>query len=495
MHRILIAQCEQEISSFNPVPTEYESFEVHVGGALIDAHRGADTCLRGALDVFERRSDVRVVPVFGAKASSGGTLRGDGFRRIADGFLAALRERADGADALYFSLHGAMGAEGELDPEGHLLEQARRVLGRRVPIVISLDLHGILTSRMLRHCNGIAVYWTYPHQDFVDTGERAARLLLRILDDGVRPVMARVKVPALVRGPELITATGSYGGIIRAAQRLEREDGALAAAMLIGNPFTDVPELCSQSLVITDDDEEAACNAAQALARDFWAERAGMQASLVSLEDAIRDASERKGPVTFTDAADAISSGASGDSNAILKDLLEHRYAGRAVMPVVDRPAAERAHTAGAGARLTLAIGGALDPQRFPPLEVEADVLRLGDGRWRHEVSGLPADAGRTAVLQVGSITLIVVSNRVHMMDRAIFLAHGCDPDSFELIVVKSPGAYARFFTFAERNYVLDIPGATTANLKLLGHTVCARPIYPLDDDVPFEPAAEVYRG
>jgi microcystin degradation protein MlrC len=495
MHRILIAQCEQEISSFNPVPTEYESFEVHVGSALIDAHRGADTCVRGALDVFERRSDVRVVPVLGAKASSGGTLRGDGFRRIADAFLAALRERADGADALYFSLHGAMGAEGELDPEGHLLEQARRVLGPHVPIVISLDLHGILTSRMLQHCNGIAVYWTYPHQDFVDTGERAARLLLRILDDGVRPVMARVKVPALVRGHQLITATGCYGAIIGAAQRLEREQVALAAAMMIGNPFTDVPELCSQSLVITDGDEAGARSAALAMARDFWAERARMQASLVSLEDAIRDAKERKAPVTFTDAADAISSGASGDSNAILKGLLAQRYRGRAVMPVVDRPAAERAHAEGIGRYLTVAIGGSLDAQRFPPFEVEAKIVRLGDGRWRHEVSGLPADAGRTAVLEVGRITLIVVSNRVHMMDRAIFLAHGCDPESFDLIVVKSPGAHARFFTFAEQNYVLDIPGATTANLKLLGHTVCARPIYPLDDDVTFEPTAEVYRG
>jgi microcystin degradation protein MlrC len=493
MPRILVALCEQEISSFNPVPTPYESFEVHQGEALLDAHRDADTCLRGALDVLERRSDVQVVPVFGAKAPSGGTLARDGLRRIADGFLAALRARAESADALYFSLHGAMGAEGEPDPEGFLLEEARRVLGPRVPIVISLDLHGILTARMLRHCNGIAVYWTYPHQDFVDTGARAARLLLRILE-GARPVMARVTVPALVRGPELITATGCYGEIIRAAQRLERQ-GALAAAMLIGNPFTDVPELCSQPLVITDNDEDAARTAALGLARDFWALRARMQASLVSLDDAIRDAKERKGPVTFTDAADAISSGASGDSNAILKGLLEHGYAGRALMPVVDRPAAERAHAAGPGARLAVAIGGTLDPQRFPPLEVEAEVLRLGDGRWRHQVSGLPADAGRTAALQVGPVTLIVVSNAVHMMDRAIFLAHGCDPENFDLIVVKSPGAYARFFTFAERNYVLDIPGATTANLKLLGHTVCARPIYPLDDDATFAPAAEVYRG
>ena len=117
----------------------------------------------------------------------------------------------------------------------------------------------------------------------------------------------------------------------------------------------------------------------------------------------------------------------------------------------------------------------------------------LGDGRYRHQVNGLPADAGPTAVLQAGNITLIVVSHAVHMMDRAIFLAHGCDPEAHDLIVVKSPGAFARFFTFAEQNYVVDTPGATTANLKRLGHSICARPMYPLDDDVSFTPEVETF--
>ena len=50
--------------------------------------------------------------------------------------------------------------------------------GADIPIVISLDLHGILTDRMLRQIDGLAIYHTYPHVDFADTGERAARLLL-----------------------------------------------------------------------------------------------------------------------------------------------------------------------------------------------------------------------------------------------------------------------------------------------------------------------------
>ncbi|MEZ5906003.1 MAG: M81 family metallopeptidase [Geminicoccaceae bacterium] len=492
MHRILMLQCEQEISSFNPVPTEYEAFDIALGGAMIDANREADTCVRGALDVFGARSDVTVVPVYGAKAPSGGLLRADAFRRIAGELLEALREHASGADGLYFSLHGAMGAEGELDPEGHLLEAVRGILGPDVPIVTSLDLHGILTARMLRNMTATAVYHTYPHEDFIDTGARAARLLLRIIDTGARPVMARVNVPALVRGPELFTKSGCYGEIIRDAKRLEA-NGALAAAMLIGNPFTDVPELCSQSLVITDGDPESAKRGALAMAADFWRQHERMRATLVSLYDAIEAAKLATAPVTFTDAADAPSSGASGDSNAILEGLLERGYPGRVLMPIVDAPAVERAHAAGVGASLQFAIGGSLDPARFPPLPVEGRVAMLGDGRWRHEVNGLPAEAGRTAVLEADNITLIAMSRPVHLMDRSVFLAHGRDPRDFDLVVIKSPGAYSRFFTYAGENFVVDVPGATTANLPLLGHRICARPMFPLDPGVVFEPEVEVY--
>src|SRR5205823_6341478 len=105
---------------------------------------------------------------------------------------------------VYFSLHGEMGAEGELDPEGYLLAETRRIVGDKIPIVISLDLHGILTDRMLRQVDGLSIYHTYPHVDFADTGRRAAALLVRLLKGDLRPVIARVVIPALVRGDELV---------------------------------------------------------------------------------------------------------------------------------------------------------------------------------------------------------------------------------------------------------------------------------------------------
>ena len=41
------------------------------------------------------------------------------------------------------------------------------------------------------------------------------------MTEKLRPVIARVVIPALVRGDELITKSGCYGELIREARRLE----------------------------------------------------------------------------------------------------------------------------------------------------------------------------------------------------------------------------------------------------------------------------------
>ena len=155
--RILIAECMQEISSFNPLQSQYEDFRIETGEALL-TRRGLNTAIGGALSVFDGRTDVSVVPTISARADSAGMLSEEGWRRLMAEVLQAVAAQVGMVDALYISLHGAMGAVGEPDPEGLLLEEIREAFGPDVPIVISLDLHGILTDRMLRQVDGLTAY-------------------------------------------------------------------------------------------------------------------------------------------------------------------------------------------------------------------------------------------------------------------------------------------------------------------------------------------------
>ncbi len=494
MTRILLGECTQEVSSFNPAPSHYDDFTFSCGDELVAVHRGAESEMGGALSVFAARDDIKLVPAFGARAiTSGGTLAAADWRRVAAEFLDAVRN-APPVDAVYFSLHGAMSAEGEGDPEGYLLAETRKILGERIPIVISLDLHGILTDRMLAHTDALTVYHTYPHVDMFETGARAARLLLRILDGGVRPATAVVKIPMLVRGKELITETGIFGEFIRRCQAIEASPGGFSAGMFIGNPFTDVPDLRSNSVVITDDPERSA-REALALAADFWAVRGALHEDLTPLADAVRIARETPGTVAMMDAADATSSGASGDSNAVLRALMEADYGGRALVPIIDPRAATAAFAAGVGNPVHTEVGGAFDPARFPPLKIEGHVRLLADGHFIAEFNGMEAYSGPTAVVKAGNYTLVLGSRPVSLHDRSFYFAHGEDPKQFDCVVVKSPHCKPHMYAdWCARIINVDAPGSTSANLPYLGHTACARPIFPLDDNVTFNPQVRVFQ-
>jgi len=497
--RVLIAECKQEVSTFNPQPSGYDDFTISHGTEVLAYHDGIRSEVGGALTVF-REAGVETVGAYSARAiTSAGTLAADAWNRISGEFLAAIRQALSESgpfDAVFFSMHGAMCAENEIDPEGYLLQEARAILGEQIPIVTTLDLHGIVTDRMLRHTDAVAAYHTYPHNDFFETGVRGARLLLRLARREVRPVTAMVRIPALVRGDELITETGLIGNRIRECQAIEAQPGGLSANMFWGNPFTDVPDLCSNSLVVTDDDEEWARREAIALAERFWADRARMQAQLVSVDEAVRQAAAiREGTVVLVDAADAPSSGASGDSNVILRALLDHDYPGRALIPIVDAPAVRAAFEAGVGKTIRTTLGGTIDPGRFMPLGVEAKVRMLSDGRFINESHGTEWYAGDTAVLEVGRHTVVATSRAVSLYDRSLFFAHGQDPRRFDLVVQKSPHCRYEFFAaWAAKLIGVDAPGSTSANLPTLGHTRCRRPMYPMEPDTTFTPEPLIFR-
>jgi microcystin degradation protein MlrC len=496
MTKILIAECKQEVSTFNPDPCGYEDFAVRQGTEMFDFHQSVRYEVGGAMEVFASLPDVQLVPTYSAIGiTSGGILSKSGWLRLADEFLNAVRS-APPVDAVYFSMHGALASEVEFDPEGYLLAETRKILGEEIPIVVSLDLHGILTEKMLEHSDAVVAFHTYPHVDFFETGQRAARLLLRILCAGARPVTAKVDIPALVRGDELITATGLYGQSIRLAQSVERRTDGLSAAVLIGNPFTDVPELQSCVVVVLDGNASGAQEEALKIAENFWSNHERMHVPLTSVEAMTKIALEHEiGTLVLVDAADATSSGASGDSNVIVRALLEAGYRGKLLAPIVDEPAVDRAFVAGVGATISLTVGGTLDPQRFKALPLKVTVRMLSDGRVRSESFGGEWQAGRTAVLEAGNLTLVATSRAVSLYDRSLFYAHGQDPRNFSAVVVKSPHCQHHMYAaWCARLVHVDAAGSTSANLRSLGHFRCRRPIFPLDAEVRFAPVAKLFQ-
>ena len=479
--KILIAALKQETSSFNPAITPYDLFNVLNGEELL-ALRGTNTEISGALDIFDQRDDVDVVPTYSASSVSGGPVADEAVNRITTELLTSVRNNAP-ADGMLMIFHGAMAGETEVDPEGHILTKLRQTLGD-IPIVTTYDLHGIITDRLVEHSDIMVPFHTYPHIDMFETGQRGARNLLSLLDDNVKPTIARVQLPLLVRGDELITKTGRFGQAIRWCQEIENSDGGLGSGVYIGNPFTDVPDLRTNVIIHTNNDLQRAQNEANRIAQFMWDNRNHFTAPLTSIKDAIDIANQTEGLTVFSDAADATSSGASGDSNAILKGLFEHGYKGQALLPIVDPPAVEAAFAAGVGATITIPIGGAIDKDRFSPIECEVYVKLLTDGTYKTG-TGTSGRAGNTAVLIADTYSIMATTRPVSIMDRKVFEARGLDPRDFDMVVCKSPNGFrVHYEEIASKIIPVDAPGSTSANLKSLPYSQCSRPMFPLDDTV-----------
>ena len=479
MPRILIAGFLQETGSFNPRPTFCDDFTVLRGQTMLEASGGY---IGGARDVFRERDDIELVPSYAARAGTGGPVATADLERLISELLEAV-ETEDHIDAVYLSLHGAMAGESEDDPEGKVLEGIRRHVGD-VPLTASMDLHGIITDRLVAGIDAISFLHTYPHVDSRETGMRAARNLLRILDGEIkRPVTARVKIPMLARGNQLITKTGKFGEAIRRCQEIEASAWGVAAGVNLGNPFTDVPDLRSNTIVTVDADERRAQDEAMWLARFMWDNRDLWFATMNSMKEIVEMAEKQDGLTVCGDPADSTASGASGDSNAILKGLLEHNYSKRALIFVRDEPAVAKAFEAGVGATINVGIGGSIDKERFSPLEAEVYVQSLSDGT--HGQGPAPGRAGRTAKLKLKQHTVVVAERPAATTSSAFFLSQGENPRDYDFVIAKSPNGFRTHYEpLASQIVYADVPGSTSANLKTLPYKRCPRPIFPLDPKV-----------
>ena len=91
--RILIFSCMQEVSSFNPVPSTIDDFNIGHGQEWLDDRRSIDDEIGGALSVFEAEEGIEMVPTMGANAiTSGGTLQAADWASLRDDLVASLED-------------------------------------------------------------------------------------------------------------------------------------------------------------------------------------------------------------------------------------------------------------------------------------------------------------------------------------------------------------------------------------------------------------------
>lgn len=488
--RAFIAGLFHETNVFSPIPTNLDSFDIWRPAGRQLPPADLDTLGYGAFWQHALRTGLQVAPSLFALCQPSAPLPAADWQRLEAELLEDLRD-AGAVDRVFLFLHGALCVQDCEDPEGGLIATIRARVGPHVPIAALMDLHGNVSERMLKCADFVLACLEYPHTDFGERAEWAFGLLERAVRGEVRPVTAAARLPIVGAYPTTMPPMADF---VAAARDAQRRPGVLAVSAFHGFWLADQPHACACVLVTVDGDVPEATRLIDTLARRFAAAAVDPVPGLSAedaVDEALRLAPTLRRPVVIADRADNAGGGAGGDSTYLLRALLERGVDGASLALLWDPMAVEFAHRAGVGSRLALRLGGKVGPLSGDPLDVQAQVVALRtDARQALFARGEPRAAlGRTALLRVDGVEVVVNAERQQVFDPRVFTEHGIEPETRSLLVVKSTTHFRNgFASIAGAILDCDTPGSVTTDPALLPYRRLQRPIAPLDRGVVREP-------
>jgi len=478
--RVLVAGFKHETNTFADHRADWSAFErgemmpkpVH-GSAMLEMIASVDLSASG----FARQAESRgwtLVPSLWCGAVPSSYVTDDAFERISDRILADVRKLD--FDAIYLELHGAAMSESFDDAEGELLKRVREIVGPQTPIVASLDLHANVTQAMLRHADALVAFRTYPHTDYVQTGERAAELLERIVRNRGREECSVERLPFLI---SVSVQSTSVEPARRCYQLLEKLDQRFdtVSSFCMAFPASDFeecgPVIWSHGARAQD---TVAMLAASIGEPSQW--RLNALSASAAVDFALERAAASPCTVVIADLQDNPGTGGTGSTTGMLHALLDAE-AGRvfprrvALGVLYDPVAAARAHEAGLGQSFDGELGEMLDTPAgpsAPPLRGRFQVTALSDGVATFKgpkMTGFQTQLGATACLEIDGVLVVVASGRIGTQDRELFRMVGVDPKAMKIVVVKSSHHFRADFDELVENTATDIVIAHSPGLFL----------------------------
>lgn len=478
--RIGIAGISIESSTFSPHVSGDESFTIRTGDALLDYYPflAAGTPLREAADW---------VPLTHGRSLPGGAVVPATYDRMKHDILA--RVRAEGPfDGFFFDIHGAMSVVGREDAEGDLATALRAELGPDTLVSTSMDLHGNVSEALFEAVDLLTCYRMAPHEDWLNTKERAVHNLLVRLRGAAgadpaarRPYKAWVRVPVLLPGEKTSTRIEPARSLYAALPEVEELPGVDDASIWVGYAWADEPR-CHATVVVLGDDVETIGREAERLGRAFWDARAefafvGPVDSLDgALDEALADDAPR--PFLISDSGDNPTAGGAGDVSWTLGRVLEREdlTAGDRtviVASVFDPSAVAEAVRAGVGGQVRLTAGGRMDGRPRGPVEIDGQVFSLTPG---------DPVAGTQVVLRVGSVFAVITERRKPFHHLDDFRILGLDPETADVVIVKIGYLEPELYDLAAGWIIALTPGGVDQDLPRLGHSRLLPGVYPFDE-------------
>ena len=483
--RVFSATLATETNTFAPMPTGLSGFKER-GYWKAGQHPDHMSFFAGPLWAARLRGKPAgwtLIEGMVAGAQPSGTTTRAAYEALRDELLADLRAALP-VDMVLLGLHGAMVADGYDDCEGDLLQRVRAIVGPKVVVGAELDPHNHLSEAMVQNADLMVAFKEYPHTDILERALELVDMCQAKAEGRVQPLAAVADTGGLVI---MHTSRQPARGFVDRIQALEGQDGILSISISHGFPWGDVADMGTKVLVYSDARVDADGTRGAALARqladELTALRHALDVPMPGIDEALDQAlAFEGGPVVLADGADNPGGGAPGDSTFILQRLLERGIGNAVVGPLWDPVAARIAFEAGAGATLSLRIGGKIGPLSGAPLDLQVTVQAVQPELMMTGLADTPTAMGDSAVVRCQGVDILLCSLRNQAMGSDVFTNIGVDLGAKKIIVVKSSQHfYASFSKLAKKVIYVAAPGAVTVDLKTLPYQKIRRPKWPID--------------
>ncbi|GAT72919.1 microcystin LR degradation protein [Microbacterium sp. HM58-2] len=477
--RIGIGGISIESSTFSPHISGDEAFTIRTGAELRAYYPFLD-------EGRELAEAADWVPLTHGRSLPGGAVDPETYRRMKQAIVDGIR--AEGPfDGFFFDIHGAMSVVGMEDAEGDLALAVREALGPDTLVSTSMDLHGNVSETLRDAVDLLTCYRMAPHEDWLNTKERAVwNLLARLRGPhgadplARRPFTAWVPVPVLLPGEKTSTRLEPARGIYAALPGIEALPGVVDASVWIGYAWADEPR-CQACVVVTGDDCTLIAREAERIARRFWDAREDFEfvAETGSLDEALGKAlaPTARRPYLISDSGDNPTAGGAGDVTWTLAQLLQRPELTDGsrttlVASIFDADAVAQAVSAGVGATVTLSAGAKVDAGPHGPVTITGTVYSVKEG---------DPDAGTQVVIAVGGLHAIITERRKpfhHLHDLRML---GLEPTTADIVVVKIGYLEPELYDLAADWTLALTPGGVDQDLLRLGHRRLSPGVYPFD--------------
>ncbi len=475
--RIAVACMANETNGFNPYVTEIENFQTACGDEVFShPYWLKKSQVTGMFDILKKH-DVEIVPLYFARSIPSGTVSAKAYDIIVHNILTALK-KAKHIDAVCWALHGSFYAENVDDPEGQLLAKAHKIMPD-TPFHVALDTHAKISNILVKHANSISIYKTSPHEDYFETGQRAAIIAVDSLKNNYQTFVANVYVPLLLSGEISMSSFEPTASLVKKTHELEEKDYILSANLAFAFPWIDSPLLgCNAVITGKVAQMQKVKQQTEYLAQCLWEKRAEFSHAMetMSLDEAVYLAKNHKGSkaVMISDLGDNATAGASSDKVDFLAALIENKVKNCLFAAIYDKAAFEKCSEKEIGALVDLSLGCYFDnPQK--KLHIKAKIEKF-----------YTYGNQKCCLLNIDGLWLVLASGRIACADASVIDATGLDVSQLSAIIIKCGYHGQDLVDMAARNVLALTKGDTTPQLSSIAYKRVIRPIYPLDMQMEF---------